>query len=158
MRKPLLRAWLVSFAALLLFSLVSLPSARAGEAERKLALELTRLVMPKEAHNAVIDQTVGNLMTSIQQTGAKLSTKDAGKLKSIIREVMPYEELVQFNVDIYASKFTADELKELIKFYNTPVGKKAAKLLPEISGEVGRKVGALLVERLPAALKKAGLQ
>ncbi|WP_437967865.1 DUF2059 domain-containing protein [Sorangium sp. So ce260] len=158
MRKHALRSWIVSLAVVTLLSLVSLGSAHAGEAEKKLALELTHLVMPKEVYNALIDQLMTNMGLSMQQAGAKISAKDTGKLKAVVTEVLPYDELVQWNVDIYAGKFTADELKELIKFYGTPVGKKAAKLLPEISGEVGKKVGSVIVQRMPAAMKKAGIQ
>ncbi|WP_437813535.1 DUF2059 domain-containing protein [Sorangium sp. So ce1078] len=158
MRKHALRSWIVSLAVVTLLSLVSLGSAHAGEAEKKLALELTHLVMPKEVYNALIDQLMTNMGLSMQQAGAKISAKDTGKLKAVVTEVLPYDELVQWNVDIYAGKFTADELKELIKFYSTPVGKKAAKLLPEISGEVGKKVGSVIVQRMPAAMRKAGIQ
>ncbi|WP_437326955.1 DUF2059 domain-containing protein [Sorangium sp. So ce381] len=158
MRKHALRSWIVSLAVVTLLSFVSLGSAYAGEAEKKLALELTHLVMPKDVYNALLDQLMTNMSASMQQAGAKVSTKDASKLKAVVAEVLPYDELVQWNVDIYAGKFTADELKELIKFYGTPVGKKAAKLLPEISGEVGKKVGTVIVQRMPAAMKKAGIQ
>ncbi|WP_437859325.1 DUF2059 domain-containing protein [Sorangium sp. So ce363] len=158
MRKHALRSWIVSLAVVTLLSFVSLGSAYAGEAEKKLALELTHLVMPKDVYNALLDQLMTNMGASMQQAGAKISPKDASKLKAVVAEVLPYDELVQWNVEIYAGKFTADELKELIKFYGTPVGKKAAKLLPEISGEVGKKVGTVIVQRMPAAMKKAGIQ
>ncbi|WP_437279064.1 DUF2059 domain-containing protein [Sorangium sp. So ce375] len=158
MRKHALRSWIVSLAAVALLSVVSLGTAYAGEAETKLAKELTHLVMPRDVYNALLDQMMTNMGASMQQAGAKISAKDAGKLKAVVAEVLPYDELVQWNVEIYAGKFTADELKELIKFYGTPVGKKAAKLLPEISGEVGKKVGAVIVQRMPAAMKKAGIQ
>lgn len=158
MRKHALRSWIVSLAVVTLLSFVSLGSAYAGEAEKKLALELTHLVMPKDVYNALLDQLMINMGASMQQAGAKISPRDASKLKAVVAEVLPYDELVQWNVEIYAGKFTADELKELIKFYGTPVGKKAAKLLPEISGEVGKKVGTVIVQRMPAAMKKAGIQ
>ncbi|WP_437297161.1 DUF2059 domain-containing protein [Sorangium sp. So ce426] len=158
MRKHALRSWIVSLAVVTLLSFVSLGSAYAGEAEKKLALELTHLVMPKDVYNALLDQLMSSMGASMQQAGAKISARDASKLKAVVAEVLPYDELVQWNVEIYAGKFTADELKELIKFYGTPVGKKAAKLLPEISGEVGKKVGTVIVQRMPAAMKKAGIQ
>ncbi|WP_437676729.1 DUF2059 domain-containing protein [Sorangium sp. So ce131] len=158
MRNPIRRSWIVSLAFAALFSLVSLGSAHAGEAEKKLAQELTHLIMPKEVYGALIEQMANNVVASMQQAGGKISAKDAGKLKAVVTEVLPYDEVVQWNVEVYATKFTADELKELIKFYGTPVGRKSAKLLPEISGEVGKKIGAIVFQRMPAAMKKAGLQ
>jgi uncharacterized protein len=149
---------MLALAATLLLSFSFVHEAHAGGAEQKLALELTRLVVPKETYDAMLDQMMTNLMASMTQAGAKISAKDAGKLKDAVAEVIPYDEMVQWNTEIYASKFTADELKELIKFYNSPVGKKAAKILPEITGEVGKKTGQIVMQRLPAALKKRGIQ
>jgi hypothetical protein len=133
-------------------------AAHAGEAEKKLAIELTHLAFPKDNYGTMLEQMTTNMMASMKQSGAPVGPGDAQKVKAAVTEVLPYDELAQWNAEIYATKFTADELKELIKFYGTPVGKKAARLLPEISGEVGKKIGPLMVQRLPAALKKQGLQ
>ncbi len=46
---------------------------------------------------------------------------------------------------IYARHFTASELRELIAFYRTPIGKKALSVLPQISKEVM----ALLMPQIP---------
>ena len=45
----------------------------------------------------------------------------------------------------------------MIAFYKTPLGRKLASKLPEIMGEVGRRMATVLPQRLPGALKRNGL-
>lgn len=37
--------------------------------------------------------------------------------------------------DLYMKKFTHDEVKEILKFYESPVGKKMSEVTPEITSE-----------------------
>ena len=70
---------------------------------------------------------------------------------------MCIRDSANWTVDVYAARFSTEEIRQLIAFYKTPTGKKAARLLPEISGEVGQKMGPILMQRLPVAMKKVGL-
>jgi uncharacterized protein len=158
MRNHLHRSFAVALALVAALSLVVLRSASAGETERKLAVELTQMVVSKDGYLAMLDQMSTNMMAAMQQSGAKVAPGDAAKVKAAVADILPYEEVVKWNAEIYSAKFTADELRDLIKFYSTPTGKKIARLLPEITGEVGKKVGPLVAQRLPAALKKHGIQ
>ncbi len=54
---------------------------------------------------------------------------------------------------IYAQNFTAQELKDLTKFYETPLGKKSAKLLPEL-GAQGAALGQKRVQENIGELQK----
>lgn len=149
-------AFLLTLIAALSLAFVS--PAYAEGPEKQLALELTRLVLSRDSYKAMQDQMITGIVDSASKSGAKLSPADVKKVKDAVSEIIPYDEMVQWNAEIYASKFTADELKEIIKFYSTPVGKKSAKLLPEISGEAGKKIGEIVTQRLPGALKKRGIQ
>lgn len=56
---------------------------------------------------------------------------------------------------IYAETFTEGELRELIAFYGTPLGKKLAERTPELTrrgGEVGREVAEEHTEELQAMI------
>lgn len=48
---------------------------------------------------------------------------------------------------IYARHFTADELEQLIAFYNTPVGKKTRSELPKVMGDFST---AVMIPMVPA--------
>jgi len=67
-------------------------------------------------------------------------------------------ELVELTVPIYAKYFTHDEIKELLTFYQTPLGKKMIVTLPSVMQESmiagqkwGEKIGQMVVEEMKAA-------
>lgn len=128
-----------------------------ADADAKVTMELVQLVTPQETYQAMISTMTTQMMASLSQSGAKMPADAANKMGKAVMEALPYNDLAQWTVEIYASRFTTDEIKQMITFYKTPVGKKAAKLLPEISGEIGKKMGPIVMQRLPAAMKKVGL-
>ena len=51
-------------------------------------------------------------------------------------------ELPEDTITAYTQEFTEPELKKLMEFYKTPVGKKASEKMPQlafISGQIGLK-------------------
>jgi hypothetical protein len=54
---------------------------------------------------------------------------------------------------IYDSVFTESELKELIAFYQTPTGQKAARFLPSLSSEVQKAFGQVIQRKLSDLLQ-----
>lgn len=67
-------------------------------------------------------------------------------------------------VPIYGKYFTHDEIKELLAFYQTPIGKKSVLVLPKVMAEgmeSGKSWGASLApeleRRVTAALRREGI-
>lgn len=61
---------------------------------------------------------------------------------------------------VYDKQFTHPELKQLLAFYQTPIGKKSMEILPVVMSEStswGRSLVPEVQKRLQAALKKEGL-
>jgi hypothetical protein len=133
------------------------PSVGADEATHKATIDLVHLIMPTEAYGAMIDQASGQMLMAISQRGVAPPADAAARLKKVVMECAPYEEMVGWTADVYASRFKLSEIEDLATFYKTPTGKKAARLIPELMGEVGKKMGGLMMERMPAAMKKYGL-
>jgi uncharacterized protein len=55
------------------------------------------------------------------------------------------DNFMNLAVPVYDKYFSADEIKQMIKFYETPIGKKAIATLPKLTGELsemGQKWGA----------------
>jgi uncharacterized protein len=70
------------------------------------------------------------------------------------KELRP-ETLVDLVVPIYAKYFTDDEILGLIRFYETPLGKKVTSTLPAVmnesmtvGGEWGRELGEKIVNKM----------
>ncbi len=129
----------------------------AAEADRKVTMELVQMVTPQETYQAMIAQMSKQMLASMAQSGAKVPPDTDVKMGKAVVEALPYADLANWTVDVYAARFSTEEIRQLIAFYKTPTGKKAARLLPEISGEVGQKMGPILMQRLPVAMKKVGL-
>ena len=69
------------------------------------------------------------------------------------------DELMNLIAPVYAKHFTESEIKELIAFYKTPIGKKLVDKLPVISQEsygIGEAWGKALAEKVVNKLKAAG--
>ena len=152
-----------SLTILLAISIVS-ATAVAGnvetEKETKTAtVALMRQIMPPEAYDAVLDQMYQQMSASMKQAGGgTMSPKQQKGMKAAVKEALPYDDLLTWTGEIYAKHFTKKEIDDIAAFYATPTGKKVARLLPALSGEMGAKMGPLLMTRLPAALKKHGIE
>ena len=131
--------------------------AWAGEKERAAALDLVKMVVPRDTYDQMIQQMTEAMSQQFRQAGEKLPADFDKKIQAAVNDVMSYDDVLGWTADIYAARFTVAELKDIEKFYKTPVGVKVMKLLPELSGEIGKKIATVLPERMPAALKKNGL-
>jgi hypothetical protein len=74
-----------------------------------------------------------------------------------------YDSMVDGVAAIYATNFTATELREIEAFYRQPVGQKMIAKMPAISQqalsvsqEIGRKAAENLRQRLTEALRQKG--
>jgi uncharacterized protein len=148
--RPLLIA-----VALALFLAPAAAHAQGGSVKK--AKQLVAIVVPRDAYERTITQVMQQMIAAMRAQGQTIPADGEPKLKAAVLEVLPYDELIVWNAEVYAKHFSDKELDDLIRFYKTPTGKKAAKILPDLMGEVGAKMGQIMPARLPAALKKHGL-
>jgi hypothetical protein len=131
--------------------------ARADEAAHKATVDLVHTILPADSYSTMIDQMTDQMTASLAQRGAAPSAELVSRLKKVVKECVPYEEMVLWTADVYASRFSVNEIQDLATFYKTPTGRKASKLLPQIMGETGKKMGEVMMTRMPAAMQKYGL-
>lgn len=67
--------------------------------------------------------------------------------------------------DVYGTLFSDDEIKELIRFYKSPLGQKTISVMPQAMQQInqialqrGQAVGATVSERIRARCKAEGVQ
>lgn len=72
--------------------------------------------------------------------------------------------LIEQIIPVYDKHFTENEIKEVIKFYQTPVGKKTIQVMPQLLQESmaigqtwGEQVAPKLFERLEQRFKKENI-
>jgi hypothetical protein len=68
-------------------------------------------------------------------------------------------------VPVYDKYFTNEELDALIAFYNTPVGIKTVRVMPQVTQEAmqigqrwGQSLGPVIAERVQARLREQGIE
>jgi hypothetical protein len=133
--------------------------AEGGKDDKAATLELMRTIVPRAAYDSMLDQMYQQMSATMQQMGGKgIPASKQKALKEAVQECMPYDDLLNWSADVYTKHFTRKEIDDLAAFYKTPTGKKLSSLLPTLSGEVGAKMAPMLMTRLPAALKKHGIE
>ena len=104
---------------------------------------------------SLVDQVVSNYRTEMTQVPPNVWQELTVSLKS---EFSP-DRVAQSLMSIYATSFTQAEVRELIKFFSSPVGRKWAEQLPKLqqsSYNTGYSIGVLLGERIRERLKAKG--
>jgi|HubBroStandDraft_5_1064220.scaffolds.fasta_scaffold46485_3 hypothetical protein len=150
----------VFLASLLVATSVATWSVAAGgskDADRAATMDLMRTVVPPAAYDGMLEQMYAQMSAAMQkQGGTAMPAAQQKALKDVVKEVLPYEDLISWSTDVYLKHFTRKEIDDLAAFYRTPTGKKVAEKLPQITGEVGALIGPMMMNRMPAALKKHG--
>jgi len=83
---------------------------------------------------STFQQTLEKMLdVQIKQNPAIAPMKDT--MLEFFEKYMGWESMKPDMAKIYMKNFSDEELKAMISFYKTPVGKKAARLLPVLSSE-----------------------
>ena len=110
--------------------------------------KLLKITGSGELGQQVMGQMMANFKKSMPQVPEKFWS-------DFMKEVHT-DELVDLIVPVYDRNLTHDDVKELIRFYETPTGKKFVSVLPKITQEsmvVGEKWGRDLGMRVMVKLQ-----
>ena len=91
-----------------------------------------------------------SLRKPIDEATARVD-KTAREFLNDTMQIAKLEEDVIFR--IYDTSFTDTELKELIAFYRTPTGQKAAAFLPSLSSRVQTEFGPVIQQKLQTLIQ-----
>ncbi|WDP90682.1 MAG: DUF2059 domain-containing protein [Desulfobacter sp.] len=88
------------------------------------------------------------------------------EIKQVIAEMFENSDaLTEMMYPIYGQRFSEDELKKLIAFYETPLGKKLLRELPAITKEgmqagqqLGQSLGPKIQKRIQDRFKSEGIE
>jgi len=97
----------------------------------------TLMAMPSA--KGLFHRAIAQSGSAFRGTTRANATKAAGELLARFSEIMAQEfgklDFTDITRMLYDKYFTNDEIKGLIAFYETPVGRKAAQVLPRLSTE-----------------------
>lgn len=116
--------------------------------------------------NAFIQQMTQVLKSSKPDVDPKAFDIIEEEVKALIHEELVVKEsLLPYMYPIYHKYLTLEETKGLIKFYNTPLGKKAISVMPKMTqegikaGQIwGQTMGKKIQQRLSERFKNEGLE
>jgi uncharacterized protein len=115
----------------------------AKEADIRKLLEVTNA-------NALMAQSVENMEKNIKPMMAKALPAGDYQEKLLdlfferFRSKLDLQKLLDLAVPLYDKYLSDEEIKGLIQFYQTPIGQKALKVLPQLTAELaeaGQKMG-----------------
>ena len=121
------------------------------------ASEVARLLVPREAWAQGVQQLAQDAQSKLQShPGSKLQYPPdfAGKVRSEVEAVLPYDELVGMHAKELGARYSEQELKELLAFYRTPTGQKFLKVMPAATESVSRQTQQRFEQKMPEVMKK----
>lgn len=134
---------------LLLLSVVCCCAARAQEAgaiSEEKRRDIKRLLELTEA-SKIGQQIISMSLEQLRQSFLALPEAQRERMLKIVGEEMSKgfseSQMVEAMIPIYDKHLTAEEVRQLIAFYETPIGRKLVAVLPAITRE-GYEYGALL--------------
>lgn len=159
---------IISLVALCLCLHVAAPvSAQSLTKSEELAYEL--MAESRVVDNMLTlmkDQVKLGFHKALEKKAKKLPPEYINKTLSIVEVTFEenIHELVKPMAKLNSEAFTDEELRALITFQKSPVGRKSSKIMPNLvqQGMVmgmnwGQKVGKMAVQRIKAEFKKDGV-
>lgn len=130
----------------LLVRLASGQSTTTSTAKRDDILRLLAVTKVEAQTKLVLSQTI----TEWKRALPEVTASEWAELQKELR----VEELISIAIPIYEKHFTHDEIKGLLEFYESPLGKKTLEKMPLVTAECmeagiawGRKIGATIEEK-----------
>lgn len=166
MKKPLLLFTMLAFGCGAMFSqqstlsTSSTPSSTSStpsqttEQQSEKRAEIRKLIELTGAAN-VSGDALKQIIAPIRQTFPQVPDKF---WEEFTKEIDP-QELVDLIVPIYDQYYTIDDIHALTQFYQSPVGQKTIKVLPQLSAQAidaGQRWGQTVAERAMRKLKQQG--
>jgi hypothetical protein len=134
------------------------PAARAADSSASIAAQLSRFALSEERYAQIVDATADSVAAqiagSVQQNGGTVSADFTDRFKAEFRALIPYAELVDLQAGLLAKYYTADELKQLVAFYQSPLGQKALRIMPDLMKDVMGYMQTTFPKRIPALLER----
>ena len=129
------------FVLIIALSVSSISSADA--ASGKEAEKLLNMI----GIQAAMEQSMSQMLDiQLQQNPALAPYK--GVMMEFLNENMSYESLKPDLIKIYSEEFTASELREMIAFYSTDVGKKSIEKMPTLMAQGGQLAATRVQENI----------
>jgi len=140
------------------------PAARPSPAAILIAKQIVELKGAKDLYQPLVRGVIQKVKNQFMQTNF-MYAKDLNEIaNNLERDYTPrVNELVDASARIYASYFTEAELKDILTFYQSPVGRKLIAEEPKAleasmanAGDWGDKLSDDVISKMREEMKKRG--
>ena len=157
----------VKFIAVVCWMTILQPQVAAAiDADKHAEIEVLLKEMGTLANmDRIVDIVVPTIIGNFRKVNPKIPDAVWNEFVLVAEDEMKKSapELKEPLITIYDTNFTTDEIKQLVAFYTSPVGRKLATQLPEIMQQTvvmaeawGQRVGARVEERIRIVAKQKG--
>ncbi len=144
MKRNLFLVVLTLFACSICMAAPKLKKSSSGDKDYQLCYQLFEAMNMEKSLQFTADGMVDTQIDTLKQTGLPNAEKLRPALKKFMRKIFTYDNIKKDMAQIYLKHFTTEELKALLKFYQTPEGRKIAEKQSAVTVEAS-KLGAQLV-------------
>jgi hypothetical protein len=125
---------LCAFTMLLCLAPRAFADAASHAAEAEKFLKLTSAEQIARPYYAQVEQMFAMRFAELQAPAEKRAVLDTyiGRADGLLDQAVGWNKIKPELVGLYVSNFTEAELKELITFYQSPVGSKMMKTMPKV--------------------------
>ncbi|HTD22096.1 MAG TPA: DUF2059 domain-containing protein [Terriglobales bacterium] len=129
--------------------------------DRASVIGLMHTFMPPATFEGLMQQVREEMFTQVndfaRRQNKSLPSDASERMQRAVRNSVSYEEIVILTAEAYMKHFSPDEIRQIAYFYNTPVGRKLARVQPEIMGDIMPKITNNINARVLEAMRKEGL-
>src|ERR1700722_7973748 len=151
-------------ACLLLLSVPAIRAQTPTPDAMTAARSLVNTIKPADQYKALLPAILLGLKPALTQDRPEIEQDYDAMMPMIAEAFTPYySSMVDGVAAVYASNFTAAELRDIEAFYRQPTGQKLLEKMPAVSQqalavgqEIGRKAAEDLRQRLTEALRQKG--
>ncbi|MCL1817668.1 MAG: DUF2059 domain-containing protein [Spirochaetaceae bacterium] len=132
------------------FAVACFSQAKATE-KKKDIVRLLELTNTKELSIQIFDMMIPQL--------SQAAPTVPGDFWDLMRQKLDLDDFVSLYIGIYDRHFSHEEIKDLIKFYESPIGKRLIQETPSITRDsmtAGQEWGMRLGMKIMQELKKGG--
>lgn len=131
------------------------PSPKLCSTEEPLHLQLARAVFPRENWHRFLSDASAQLTKQIADSGKgqiELAPQFADRLREQYEQLAPYEEMLTYQARLLGSQYSKAELRRLLAFYRTPLGRKSVPFLHDLMASSMQRAAMDVQNGLPGAL------
>lgn len=133
------------------------PASAQDDAYRKTVARMLELSNALSATQMVMDQLLPALRQAVPDAPPEYWDRMAAKWNQKVVE----GRIIDLYVPIYKKYFTLKDLKRVVAFYETPVGRKLSAALPDMMAEgmqAGQQLGWEIMMEVQRDLKELGVE